>query len=155
MNKTHSIWLESAGDGYAIRKYVKSFTYEPKIPKVLNGEVKQTIRPLGKHPMKRGDHILFHGWSGRPYWSEWSWRLNVIVSYVDQIEVFQDGIWFPEGLFFKWETLNLLAELDGIAKEDGMGYGESMGELFNRMHPDLIVSDGKNHGKRMEIIRWV
>ena len=57
--------------------HVKSFTYEPKIEGVRRGEIRQTIRPKGKRPVEVGDRILFHGWTGRPYRSPWSWRLPV------------------------------------------------------------------------------
>lgn len=152
INKTNTIFMESMGDGYEVRRYVKSFTYEPKIKPVLDGLITQTIRPLGKQPIEKGDHILFHGWEDRPYHSAWSWRLSIFVNHVEQIDMFTDGIFFKEGgIFFKWNDLDLIARKDGIAKIGSHGYGESMGMLFNEMYAKDME---REEGKAMEIIQW-
>ena len=105
-------------------KYVKSFTYEPKIADVLSGKVTQTIRQINIQPadifrtvpeallqmtdasrlkykklkiVKPGDEILFHNWTGKPYRSPWGWRLRVKVSDGIPIKVYQEGIYFKPG----------------------------------------------------------
>ena len=60
--------------------HIMSFTYEPKIEAVKSGECRQTTRIDTN--VKEGDYILFHGWSGRPYRSKWSWRQKVRVKEV-------------------------------------------------------------------------
>ena len=62
--------------------HVKALTYQPKIGRVLSGEIRQTIRKVGKKPIKHGDTLILHGWFGRPYRSPWSWRIKLNVWYV-------------------------------------------------------------------------
>ena len=154
INKTNSVFMDSFGDGYEVRKYVKAFTYEPKIEGVRNGTIRQTIRPFGNQPIEKGDQILFHGWKDRPYHSAWSWRTRVIVTHVDQCEMFKQGIWFHEGIFFRWIDLSVTAKKDGIKKFDYTNEGISMGILFNEMYPDLPEWNQDLKGKDMEIIEW-
>ncbi|MCK4544630.1 hypothetical protein KAU43_03760 [candidate division WOR-3 bacterium] len=156
INKTDVIRLESKGDGYAVRKHCKALTYKPKIQAFLEGKVKGTIRPY--HTVEKGDSILFHGWKGRPYHSSWTWRMRVTVSKVENFQMFKDGI-AQNGIFFQWRFLDIMARNDGIAKIDGLGYGESMGVLFNEKYgKDMFTSkDWKNkarNGKKMQNIRW-
>ena len=73
--------------------HVKALTYEPKIARVLNGKIRQTIRPLSKKkPVMPGDTLLLHGWFGKPYRSPWSWRINLRVVYVETLV--WSGDWF-------------------------------------------------------------
>ncbi len=160
INKTDIIKLNSEGEGYAVRNHVKAFTYEPKIKGVLEAIIKGTIRSLGKVPVEVGDSILFHGWEGRPYFSDWTWRIRVKVSRVENFHMFKDGI-IQGGIFFKWKDLDMMAKNDGIAKVGKLGYGESMGVLFNsdKMNgKELIHSTDRkaksNKGKPMQNIRW-
>ena len=137
------------------KKYVKSFTYEPKIKLVTSGKCKQTIRIGDK--IKKGDSILFHGWEGQPYFSDWTWRIRVTVSEVIPIEIFNDGIKFkePKEYFIGWdsETISGLARRDGISKLHE-SRGKSMGVLFNKMYPKLpSISD--KIGATAQIIRWM
>ncbi len=104
INKTDTIRLDSEGEGYAIRKHVKAFTYEPKIKGVLEEVIKGTIRALGQIPVEVGDSILFHGWAGRPYFSDWTWRIRVKVSKVENFQMFSDGR-VQCCIFFKWKDL--------------------------------------------------
>lgn len=60
---------------YFPKKHILSLTYKPKIPKVLNGELTQTVRPYNlSKPKNKGDLIMFHGWTEKPYQSKWSFR---------------------------------------------------------------------------------
>lgn len=150
INVNDTIWLMSEGDGYYIRNHVKSFTYKPKIKAVMDSLIKQTIRPMGDTPVMVGDSILFHGWVGRPYHSDWSWRFRVRVTNIHNIQMFEDGI-FWGCVFFKWSSLDQLAKDDGIVKLEGHGYGESMGIYFkNSYKKELKQKDGKT----MQIIQW-
>jgi hypothetical protein len=54
------------------RKWNLPLTYEPKIPGVIDGTIRQTIR-VGRK-FRVGDLVSFHGWEGRPYRSKWSFR---------------------------------------------------------------------------------
>ena len=60
-----------------MKKHTRAFTYEEKIPDVRNGKCKQTIR--FSQGTEVGDEILFHGWKGRPQFSEWTWRLRELL----------------------------------------------------------------------------
>lgn len=152
VSRTDIVWLESEADGYVIRHHIKAFTYEPKIKGVLDGSIKQTIRPSGKVPVKRGDTIRFHGWEGRPYFSKWSWQIRVKVSRVNNIKMLHHGI-LEGGIFFRWESLNLVAEADGIEQKEGMNHGESMGVLFNKMYRKEL-NENEMKGIDMQIIHW-
>ena len=56
-------------------KHILPLTYKPKIPDVLGGKCTQTIRPISyTKPKNKGDLVMFHGWSGKPYRSKWSFR---------------------------------------------------------------------------------
>lgn len=56
-------------------KHILPLTYEPKIPDVRSGKCTQTIRPISyTKPKQVNDLIMFHGWSGKPYRSKWSFR---------------------------------------------------------------------------------
>jgi hypothetical protein len=80
---------------------------------VLLGKIRQTIRIGAKIPCLVDDKILFHGWEGRPYWSDWSWRLKVRLKYAADIKIYLDGIGW-HGRFYNWEELGPLAKKDGI-----------------------------------------
>lgn len=139
-----------------MRKHCKALTYEPKIQAVLDGLIKGTIRP--KHTVEKGDSILFHGWKGRSYHSDWTWRMRVKVSSVYNFQMFTDGI-MHDGVFFQWRFLDMMAIDDGIAKVEDLGHGESMGVLFNGKYgKDLFHSDDWKHkarnGMKMQNIRW-
>ena len=126
-------------------KWVRSFTYEPKIAAVRRGDCTQTIRP--KHNVKVGDRITFHGWESRPYRSRWSWRFKAVVSDVLYIIAHIEGIALassPDDIL-PWDTpyCNRLAKLDHISPATG----KDMGELFNSVHD---LKDGFD----MQIIRW-
>lgn len=56
-------------------KHILPLTYEPKIPGVISGKITQTIRPFNSTKQKKvGDLIMFHGWTGKPRRSKWSFR---------------------------------------------------------------------------------
>ena len=131
-----------------MKKHIKAFTYEPKIPDVCCGNCTQTIRPDGKKPIEIGDIILFHGWSERPYHSEWSWRLKVEVIYVKRYWINIQGIQcFRNNTLTKYEwdskILDRLALLDGIVPAKGI----ELKKVLLQMH-DLSKE------VPFKIIRW-
>lgn len=125
-------------------KHIKAFTYAPKIPAVLDGRCRQTIRPEGKRPVAVGDTILFHGWQDRPYRSPWSWRKEVEVINVIPARVLSAGMLF-NGASWHWDELDWLAERDGIDPPTGI----ELGRLFNSMYSLNPVN-----WKHFQIIRW-
>ena len=129
-------------------KHVKAFTHEPKIPGVRDGTITQTIRPGRK--IKEGDYILYHGWTGRPYRSPWSWRLQVLVTEVVDIDLYTTGRWRPldagpRGVWAYWH------KLDDLAHQDGIADGQTMGEWFNQMYVLPVLGD--EDGAPFQIIR--
>jgi hypothetical protein len=96
-----------------MRKFVKSFTYKPKIEDVFSGVCGRTTRLIEKNgvavtePPEIGDEILFHEWSGTPYYSPWGRRLRVVIVAVER----KTG---EEILSLSPEEGNDIAKLDGI-----------------------------------------
>ena len=128
-------------------KHIRAFTYKPKIVAVLKGECAQTIRPLGKEPTFTGDTTTFHGWSGRPYWSPWTWRMEVQIIEafnieVSNLEIIQNGVHWPWNSSFA----TMLARLDHIVPPTG----EQLKKVLFLLNPDC------NLGKRatFQVIRW-
>jgi hypothetical protein len=135
------------------RTHIKALTYKEKIPGVLSGDIRQTIRPIsynlhticGKSvitadPIRPGDKILFHGWADRPYRSPWSWRLKVNVQWVFFAKMYKEGM---SCLQAQDKTLNIPTHrlgfiewdlCDKLAQDDGIKDGKTMGELFNKMY---------------------
>jgi hypothetical protein len=101
-----------------MNRHVKAFTATFKIPSVLDGSCTQTIRPYGNKPVKVGDEILFHGWSGRPYRSPWSWRKRITVTAVTNIIIsYHHGIrGLNHQIYSNWGEIAtiVLAKLDGF-----------------------------------------
>jgi len=127
-------------------KHIKAFTYKPKIEFVLNGLCKQTIRPFNQN-IKIGDEILFHGWKRVPYKSEWSWRFEVNLTNVINIEIRNNGIIFPKwrDLIILWshELINKLAIDDFISPPTGIGLRDLFNEMYDLREP-----------KYFQILRW-
>ena len=93
-----------------------------------------------------GDKISFHGWKGRPYWSEWSFRSP----YYDLIEVipitlYPGGIEI-EGVIKPWSQLDDLARRDGIDPPTG----EVLGKVLN----DLYRIWDRGGSVEAQILRW-
>jgi hypothetical protein len=129
------------------RKPVHRFlplTYKPKIPRVLTGEITQSIRI--DTDLQVGDFIAFHGWEGRSYHSPWSFRtpyMQLIMAM--QINIRKDSVYFPEtGETYKRPSgfLNTLARLDGIDPPTT----EGLIRVLHAMH-----GKGTLHGK---VLRW-
>jgi len=127
------------------RKPVRRFlplTYRPKIQAVLDGTITQSIRI--NTDLQVGDSIAFHGWSGKPYHSPWSFRTPYMpVRHAERITVRKDSIYFPnEKVAVIAGDLNYLAALDGIEPATG----EELIRVLHAMH-----GGGTLHGK---ILRW-
>ncbi len=129
-----------------IKKYNLPLTYKPKIPKVLNGECRQTIR-IGRK-FQVGDLISFHGWEGTPYRSKWSFRTPYFeVESVEPIIIYRWGIYWPWAKWLRewtFDGLDVLAELDGIDPPTGI----ELGRVLTSYHK--VPDDGAE----AQIIRW-
>ena len=129
--------------------HIKAFTYKPKIKAVQAGTCTQTIRLRGIDPVEIGDYILFHGWSGKPYKSEWSWRLKVRVTEVWNVFMRTDGIippdWPPRLIAWTDPFVNDIAKRDGIKPPTG----EALFQLLNKMYKLEKSADA------FQIIRWI
>jgi len=141
-------------------RHVMSFTYKEKIPAVIEGNIRQTIRPevesekegARKRIIRPGDTITFHGWEEKPYRSPWSFRKEVTVTEVIPITIFSKGIVFRETNQFElWDSdvVNELARLDGIVPPTG----EALCDVLYRFNHDRMVRQGTDF-LRMRIIRW-
>ena len=141
-----------------MRKHVLPLTYAPKIPAVLDGRCRQTIRAGRK--FKNGDLVMFHGWEGLPYRSKWSFRTPYFkIHTVWDVLVWKTGILFPEmievhdyspEMFREWDCLDWLAALDGIVPATG----EELGRVLLEMH-ELVPTENNLLGElEMQVIRW-
>jgi len=100
--------------------HIMSMTYGPKIEGVRNGTIRQTIRKYNpKRPFKLGDKLLIHGWSGKPYGSPWSWRMESVVTELDHL-------WVDNMVWVLKDHYDLTHE----------GYASSM-HVWDRPHPHI------------------
>lgn len=125
-------------------------TYGPKIPGVLSGDIGQTIR-VGWMKYQIGDRIAYHGWSGVPYRSKWSFRTEYFTLHTAiPIWMCRTGFELPAfdcpAGFYPWEhpVMDTLARLDGIEPATGV----ELGNVLNRYHK---LTDTAIPG---QIIRW-
>lgn len=130
-------------------KHVKSFTYAPKIEAVFDGRCTQTIRKLNPlRPVRVGDEILFHTWTGRPYASKWGRRMRVKVTEVIDATLHEIGMvlrFQNDALeFYGWRT----EEADEIARKDFIDppTGEGLYDVLEEKNEDF-------YGE-YQIIRW-
>jgi hypothetical protein len=129
-----------------------SLTYEPKIQPVIDGTIRQTIRKVGKAGKKEEDDLIsFHGWTGRPYHSQWSFRTPY-----KAIWMAEDILIIPTGMLHyhndkfqkevNWDSyeMNHLAIYDGIIPPTGKALR------------DVLFSKNKipKEGIEAQIIRW-
>ena len=99
-------------------------TYKPKIPFVKSGECNQTIRRGRRWAV--GDIAHLFTWSGKPYYSKWSWRRDAEVIQVipvkvmdDFFVVYTDGV---NGFPYLWfhAVVDEIARLDFIDPPSGI-----------------------------------
>jgi hypothetical protein len=135
-----------------MRKWNLPLTYEPKIQPVIDGTIRQTIREVGKSGKKQEeDMISFHGWSGRPYHSPWSFRTPYYEIWMaEDIHIIPTGmLHYHNGKFQKEVNWNGW-EMDHLAVYDGIV--PPTGEALR----DILF--GKNQissqGIWAQIIRW-
>jgi hypothetical protein len=140
------------------RTWVKPLTYKPKIIPCRAREIEQTIRPHWK--VRPGDKILFHSWTGKPYYSKWGWRAKVDVIEAHPIlvslagfqhyqyeltpEASEKGFWMLVKTPWDSDQGNILAAKDGIDPPTG----KALGELLCKMHGI------KNEWAKFQVIRW-
>jgi len=134
------------------RKWNLPLTYEPKIQPVIDGTIRQTIRPKRKFSV--GDLIRFYTWQGRPYWS----KRTTITEYVE-IKTTIPLMIFPNGFYYDipsdrtlawWGSIygQALAELDGIISPSGRHLGEVLHEILMSKNKLPIG------GIEAQVIRW-
>jgi len=107
-------------------RYWLPLTYQPKIQGVLDGTIRQTIRGGWKY--SPGDRVAFHGWTGLPYRSPWSFRTeyHTLVEVLYAI-VQDDGMTIISQLepdfmaTYPWDELDGMAIRDGIVPATGEG----------------------------------
>jgi hypothetical protein len=121
-------------------------TYAPKIAAVQEGTCTQSIRIEKKLNFQVGDFIAFHGWSGKPYHSFWSFRTPYYqVVLAEPIDIHEDSIYFPrEKKFLAADDpqLAVLAAKDGIEPATG----KELIRVLHAMHGPGILK-----GK---VLRW-
>jgi hypothetical protein len=134
------------------KKWTLPLTYGPKIPGVIGGTIRQTIRPGRKYVV--GDWVAFHGWKGLPCRSRWSFQTGPFLLHeVRDIIIFKGGIkvlavdghdtgrspasWWSS-------AMDELAQRDGIIPPTGI----ALGILLNQMY--RIPEEGLPG----QIIRW-
>lgn len=130
-----------------MKKHILPLTYEPKIQAVLDGDCTQTIRPMNPSNLKNpSDLVMFHGWSGKPYRSKWSFR----TPYWEITEVIDVCI-KPKELVFMSQGYDDVSS-DFIARMDGFESYEDMYQQFVKMYGD-IFNDPFLH-QYFQVICW-
>ena len=129
-----------------------AFTAEFKILGVRAGTCTQTIRPIGARPKERGDMLLLHGWTDRPYRSPWSWRIpEIMVTNVMRIKMdFWKGVYFYTlGRWENWDSfeVNQLASRDGFTAGAWRHPGLAMKDWFFHTYGELSMKD-------FHVIEW-
>ena len=135
-----------------IRKHILPLTYKPKIQDVLDGKITQTIRPISyTKPKNVGDLVMFHGWSGKPYGSKWSFRTSyweIITSFDIHFEKHDGNIIIRKAdRYFNFHTLSK-KEMDLIAVLDGFKNIDDMFAEFYRMYGNEV------YDIMFSVIRW-
>ncbi|MDD1695124.1 MAG: hypothetical protein LUQ71_10410 [Methanoregula sp.] len=127
-----------------------ALTYMPKLRGIIDGTIRQTIRTTTR--FKEGDQIAFHGWSGKPYRSPWSFRTNPFrLVRVDNFIIFPRGIKTEIDIdVLPWEhgLCDQLAILDGIVPEDNETMGQAFGRVINSLN---TIPEA---GVKAQILRW-
>jgi len=129
-------------------KHILPLTYEPKIPDVRNGKCTQTIRPISYTKSKQvNDLVMFHGWSGKPYRSKWSfrtpyWEIKCVFDIVFTYNGIKKANAYDEFIELSSKDIDEIAVLDGFKniKEMMIEFYEMYGEKLY----DMVFS----------VIRW-
>ena len=128
-------------------RHVKSFLNTWKARAVQDGTCCQVIQMRGVDPVDVGDHILFHGWAGKPYKSEWSWRKRVRVTEVMDVFIRQDGIilqqWPPTLAPWNHPFVRRLAEDEGVVPPTGKELYKILDSTYGLKEPGAY-----------QIIKW-
>jgi hypothetical protein len=134
------------------RKRCIPLTYAPKIPGVIAGDIRQTIRIDADYQI--GDLISFHGWEGKPYRSHWSFRTPYFpVRLAEPIKILPQGIMWPidMGIVWEWDSqlINDLALQDGVYKYLNQSPGVCLKTVLQSFHGQI-----PEKGFEAIIIRW-
>jgi len=130
-------------------KHCIPLTCEVKIEAVHRGEITKTIRKYNPNCPKRvGDKIMFHGWEGKPYRTNWTDR----TPYWEIISI--ERLWFavttdnqivPYRKCIGGDTKLLSShDMDRLAISDGFSSWEEMERWFldNHKKEDIECSEG-------------
>ena len=127
--------------------HILGFAYKPKDVGVSEGYIRQTIRTLSVKPRKVDDEALLHGWKGRPYYSDWSWRRRDLITEIIPIKIMKEGFRYLGAVsgFSRWDCPNAdrLALKDGIVPPTGL-----------ELKKVLLHFTGGKTPVRADIIRW-
>lgn len=133
-------------------KHILPLTYKPKIPGVINGKCTQTVRPISyTKPKNKGDLLMFHGWSDKPYRSKWSFRTpywEITQSFDVHFEMHDGNITIRKAdEYLNFHTVSE-KEKNRLAVLDGFKNIEEMIAEFLRMYGDDLWE------KMFTVIRW-
>lgn len=133
-------------------KHILPLTYEPKIQDVIDGKCTQTIRPISSTKFKeKGDLVMFHGWSGQPYFSKWSFRTpywEITQTFDIHFEMNNGNVVIRKAdKFCNFHTISE-KEMHRIAVLDGF---KNIDELFKELHN--MYGDNV-YDKMFTVIRW-
>ena len=113
------------------------------------GVCQQTIR-IGAS-VEVGDRILFHGWTGKPYRSKWSWRIRVYVTEAIPVHFNHEGVWLDRKRY-EWRDRIIceIAARDYIA-QCGQPLGLCLRDVIYGLSGKKLRMDGMYYG---QIIRF-
>lgn len=131
-----------------MKKHVMSMTYPPKIEAVQEGRCTQTVRTIKNRPVQVGDSILFHGWSGKAYRSEWNGKMRVTVKEVLHCIVTNYWVKVEGNETVPWDhpSIDELARRDFIETPTGISLRKVLFALNDGNPPTEPV--------RYQVIRW-
>ena len=131
-----------------MKKHVMAMTYPPKIEAVQEGRCTQTIRTIKNRPVKVGDSILFHGWSGKAYRSEWNGKMRVTVKEGLHCIVTDNWAKVEGNETVPWDhpSIDELARRDFIENPTGISLRNVLFTLNGGKPPTEPV--------RYQVIRW-
>lgn len=128
-------------------RHMMAVTCKDKEQEVIDGKIKQTIRQGER--IHEGDTLLLHGFEGRVYRSNWTWRKEVTVKRVQPIWVGDSGIAFtPSIVVIPWDSkmVNALAKADGVKPPTGVRLKEVLEAINGKF--------SKSRSEKYQIIRW-
>ncbi|MBW2632215.1 MAG: hypothetical protein JRC90_10770 [Deltaproteobacteria bacterium] len=116
-----------------------SFISLPKLEGLFDSSIRETISMGFKFSI--GDLIFFHGWKGRPYQSDWSYRTRSFrITEVYNVYITVNGITWVGGTGTRTPDWDLVP------------WGDSRIDHIAKLDEIVPPTDG---GYRAQILRWV